>query len=157
MKLGTLFFVVVSFIQGYVLWSYAIITPRWTVMPGYPMPEPGRTIRTFSILVVIVAAFVFNFIINRLVTRNDPLWIFLKTMVSANVALAFTLLLSQLFDKLFEMPSPLIGDTIWQLTNNPSILVAVVMVANLAGLVSFGAGMLVNTILGGRNAPDIES
>ncbi len=146
MKPGTLFYVVVGLIQGYVLWSYAIVTPRWTVMPGYPMPEPGGTVRFISILLIIAAAFVINLIITKVVGMSGPVRVFVGTVISANVALVFTLLLSQLLDKMFEMPSPLLGDTIWQLTNNPSILFAIVIAVNIAALISFAAGWVVHTI-----------
>ena len=147
MKPRLLFFVVVSLIQGYVLWSYAIITPRWTVMPGYPLSEPGRTVRMVSILVIIVVAFILNFAINKLQGKTNQFRVLLNTIISANIALVLTLVLSQILDSTFEMPSPLIGNTIWQLTNNPSILVFIIFIANVAALASFVAGLAVNFVL----------
>jgi hypothetical protein len=151
MKLGTPFFVVVSLINGYVLWSWAIITPRWTVQPGYPLPETGRTIRMLCILLIIATVFVINFALNRLSSKKDANTAILNSIISSNIALVLTLVLSQILDSTYPM-FPSIGNTITQLTTNPSILLGILMIVNTfavgSSVIVWGVFVGINKALG---------
>lgn len=152
MRLGTPFFIVVSLINGYVLWSWAIITPRWTVQPGYPLPEPGRTVRMLCLLLIVAAVFVINFALHQLRTKKDTNTAILNSIISSNIALILTLVLSQILDSNYAMPSPLMYDTIGYLRNNPSVLLAILFIVNTATAVSsvivWGVFVGINKVLG---------
>ncbi len=134
MKLGAPFYIVVSLMHGYVLWSYAIITPRWTMMPGYPVP--GATARTMSIVPIIAAVFLINFTLSRLIAKKNAVTAVINSMIAVNIALVFTLVLSQILDSALTLPSPLMYDTIGYLKNNPSVLVAIFVMVNCIAVAS---------------------
>jgi len=148
MRLGTPFLIVVSLIHGYVLWSWAIITPRWTVQPGYPLPEPGRTVRLLCLLLIVAAVFVINFAVHQLRAKKDTGTVFLNSIISLNIALVLTLVLSQILDASF----PLMDDTIMQLKRNPIILVGILIIVNTGAAVSsvvvWGVFVGINKALG---------
>ncbi len=143
MKLGTIFLTVVSLITGYVLWSYAIITPRWTTQPGFPLAEPGRTIRLLSIVLIIAVVFVINFALHKFSDTKSTTRTVLNAIIAANIALAFTLVLSQILDSTFTMPSPLMYDTLGYLGANTSVLFFIIIVINFATLAAVAAGWVV--------------
>lgn len=105
-------------------------------MPGYPLPEPGRTARMACLLLIVAAVFVVNFTLHQLTTKKNRNRVILNTIISANTALVLTLVLSQVLDSTYAMPSPLMHDTIAFLRNNPSVIIVILFIVNIFAVVS---------------------
>jgi len=100
MKFRTPFLIVISILQGYILWTYSALGHYW-VRPGIPIRGVIPSACIFCLLGIIGALFIINFALAALNSKN-PLRIFLNTFLSFTAAHILTILLSQVMDMMPE-------------------------------------------------------